>query len=54
MATTFVNDGNKVVWTNGTGSDVSSGDVVVISNIIGVAEVDIADGESGRRARHFA
>lgn len=36
-------DGNRVRWTN-TGSDVASGDVVVIGAMIGVAVTDIAAG----------
>ena len=36
-----------ITWTNTTGSDVSSNDVVVIGDNIGVAAVDIADTKSG-------
>ena len=39
-------DGVKL-WTNGTGSAVSSGGVVVAGNMIGVAKVDIANGAAG-------
>ncbi len=39
--------GDRLNWTNGTGSAISSGDVVVIGNLLAVASVDIADGESG-------
>lgn len=44
---TFISQGNTLNWTNGTGSDVSSGDVVVTQDTIGIAAGDIADGESG-------
>ena len=40
-----------VQYANGTGSDISSGDIVVMGSTgdatLGVALVDIADGESG-------
>ena len=42
-----VEDGKCKDWTNGTGSDVSAGDPVVVGNQIFVASVDIADGASG-------
>ena len=51
MATNFVQEGGVLNWTNGTGSDVSSGDVVVLGETgdatIGVALVNIANGASG-------
>lgn len=51
MATNFVQEGGVLNWTNGTGSDVSSGDVVVMGSTsdatICVALVDIANGASG-------
>lgn len=38
-------------WTNGTGADIDSGDVVVMGGTgdatLGIASVDIADGEEG-------
>lgn len=43
----YVQGGSSLEWTNGTGSAVVSGDVVVVGNQIGVAAVDIADTESG-------
>lgn len=43
----YIQEGKKLVWTNSTGSDVASGDVVVVGNRIGIASVAIADGESG-------
>lgn len=47
MATNYLHDGVVLDWTNGTGSDVASGAVVVIGNILGVALVDIADTATG-------
>lgn len=47
MATNYVSDGNVIQWTNGTGSAVSSGDLVVAGHTLGVALVDIANGASG-------
>lgn len=47
MATNFKSDGRSITWSNGTGSAVSSGDVVELTNMIGVALDDIADGASG-------
>lgn len=47
MATNYVSDGNVIQWTNGTGSDVSSGALVVAGHTLGVALVDIANGASG-------
>ncbi|MHC8493428.1 capsid cement protein [Thalassospira sp. SM2505] len=43
----FVQHGATMHWTNGTGSDVSSGDVVVVGNQVFIAITDIADGSSG-------
>ena len=47
MATNYVSDGNVIQWTNGTGSAVDSGAVVVLGHIIGIVLVDIANGASG-------
>lgn len=47
MSTNYVQAGATMEWANGTGSDVSKDDVVVIGNTIAIAAVDIADGESG-------
>jgi predicted RecA/RadA family phage recombinase len=42
------NDSKYLDWTNGTGSDVSSGDMVHIGNgQVAMAKDDIADGETG-------
>jgi len=43
----LIQDGKRITWTNGTGSDVSAGDPVVINGQIGVASVDIANGAAG-------
>lgn len=43
----YIQEGERITWTNGTGSDVAAGDPVVIGSQIGVACVDIADGDSG-------
>ncbi len=42
-----VNDGNVIQYTNGTGSKIDSGDVVVIGKFCGVAVADIANGATG-------
>ena len=42
-----IQDGKRITWTNGTGSDVSAGDPVVIGSQVGVACVDIANGAAG-------
>ncbi|SHJ23877.1 Predicted phage recombinase, RecA/RadA family [Malonomonas rubra DSM 5091] len=43
----YIQPGAVLTWANGTGSDVSSGDLVIIGQRVGVASVDIVDGESG-------
>lgn len=47
MATNFVEQGDSLNWTNGTGAEVVSGQVVAIGNILGVAAVTIANGATG-------
>ena len=51
MANKFVQEGESVAWTNGTGSAVVSGQVVVLGTTgnatIGVAATDIANGATG-------
>lgn len=47
MARTFRQPGNTLTWTNDTGGDVASGDVVVLEDVVGIAQVDIADTEDG-------
>ncbi len=46
MATNFIQNGETITWTNGTGSAVASGDIV-INDLIGMALVDIAASASG-------
>jgi len=46
MSTNYVQEGGVIQYTNG-GTAISSGDVVVMGEIIGVAMVDIANGETG-------
>lgn len=45
MATNYIQPGSVIEHT--ASADISSGDVVVIGNIIGVALVDIANGSTG-------
>ncbi len=47
MATNYHQDGQTVDYTNATGTDIASGDPVVIGSQLGVAITDIADTESG-------
>lgn len=47
MATNKVNSGEVLTWTNGTGSAVTAGTVVVAGQILGVALVDIANTATG-------
>lgn len=48
MANNFVQDGDVIQWTNGTGSAVESGQAVKVGGgLLGVALVDIANGSAG-------
>ena len=47
MAKNFIQKGDTITWTNSTGSDVASGDVVVVGTLVCVAMVDIGNGKSG-------
>lgn len=47
MAKNFVQDGDTIAWTNGTGAAVTAGSVIAIGQILGVALVDIANGATG-------
>lgn len=40
-------EGKVLEFSNGTGSDIAAGDVVVMGDTVGIALADIADGESG-------
>jgi len=44
---TFKGEGNRVQWTNGTGSDVASGAVVDLGDIYGIAVIAIVSGAVG-------
>ncbi len=46
----LIQNGNRITWTNGTGTAVAAGDPVVVVGQIGVACVDIAAGASGALA----
>ena len=49
MATaTFIHDGNSIDYT--PGADVSAGDVVVQSDLVGIAKLDIVSGALGALA----
>lgn len=50
MAKNHIQEGKVMTWTNGTGSDVSAGDVVLVTNRIGIALGDIANGAKGELA----
>jgi predicted RecA/RadA family phage recombinase len=47
MATNYLQEGNVIQWTNGTGADVSSGQMVKLSHCLGVALQDIASTATG-------
>ena len=47
MAQNHIQKGAATLFTNSSGSDIVSGEVVVVGDMIGVAAGDIADGESG-------
>lgn len=47
MATNYRGEGAVIQYSNSSGSTITSGSVVVVGQQIGVALVDIADGESG-------
>lgn len=42
----FISDGKTITYTNG-GSPISSGDAVLVGNMLAVAAVDIGTGETG-------
>lgn len=47
MSTKQVNTGSVLRWTNGTGSAVTAGTVVVVGTILGIALVNIANTAAG-------
>lgn len=46
----YINEGAIRTWTNGTGANKVSGQVVVVGKQIGICTVDIANGASGEVA----
>lgn len=47
MSTTFHNEGKRMPYTNATSATISSGDVVVLTDMIGIAIADIAASDTG-------
>ena len=48
MAKNYESDGDRIQWTNGTGADVASGQMVKVGpSMLGVALVAIASGAAG-------
>lgn len=47
----YVSEGKTVTYSNGTGSDIAAGDPVPMGDSIGVALVDIPNGEEGSVSR---
>lgn len=47
MSKTLIAKGLTLNWTNGTGSAVSSGDLVIVGGLAAIAETDIANGDTG-------
>ncbi|HSH44726.1 MAG TPA: DUF2190 family protein [Longimicrobiales bacterium] len=47
MGSTYRQKGDTWEYTNGSGSDIAVNSVVVMGDTVGIAEVDIADGETG-------
>lgn len=50
MARNYVNQAHTLGFTNGTGSDIASGQVVAVGNLLAVALEPIADGATGMLA----
>ena len=46
----YIQEGEKITWTNATGSAVLSGAVVIVGSVIGVATGDIANAATGTLA----
>ena len=47
MAKNFIQNGKVIDYANASGSDVTSGSLVAIGGMVGVALIDIADGDIG-------
>lgn len=43
----FLKRGNVINFTNNTGADIHSGDLVIIGSVAGFAETDIVEGDTG-------
>lgn len=43
----YIQEGDRIIWTNATGSDVAAGAPVIVNGRTAVATVDIANGDSG-------
>ncbi|HEY4194639.1 MAG TPA: DUF2190 family protein [Mucilaginibacter sp.] len=43
----FIKRGNVIDYPNTTGTDINSGDLVLIGTLFGVAQTDIAAGDTG-------
>lgn len=50
MAKNHIQKGSAMPYTNATGSDIASGDVVVVGTLVGIAMGDIADTATGELA----
>lgn len=47
MGSKYTQKGDVLTYENGSGSDISANDIVVMGDTVGIALVDIADGEEG-------
>ncbi len=47
MAKTYIQPGDMLDYTNGSGVDIVSGEPILIGTILAIATSDIADGASG-------
>lgn len=52
MTAKYLNKGHNLDYVNGTGADIAAGDVVKIGDLIGVAGMDILQGELGTVVVH--
>ena len=43
----YIREGKTLTWTNGTGSDVAAGQMVIVGSMLAVAFVSIAQSEEG-------
>ncbi|WP_018126131.1 DUF2190 family protein [Desulfovibrio oxyclinae] len=47
MSQTYIRDGRTMPYENSTGSNIASGQAVLVGSRVGIAISDIPDGESG-------